>query len=51
MLIFRIDQDKEISILIIKGIHNKLQTYLHLARIKFAQESLSSGEMIATRKH
>ncbi len=36
MLIFRINQDKEIGILIIKGIHNKLQTYLHLARIKFA---------------
>lgn len=36
MLIFHINQDKEIGILIIKGIHNKLQTYLHLARTKFA---------------
>ena len=38
MLIFRIDQDKKIGILIIKRIHNKLQTYLHLARIKFARK-------------
>ena len=28
MLIFRIDQDKEIGILIIKGIHNKLHIYI-----------------------
>ena len=28
MLIFRIDQDKEIGILIIKGIHNKLHIYM-----------------------